>query len=411
MINAAIIGVSGFGRTHYEDIVREYHRKRANIAGATIINQEEEKDKCDFLKSIGCRLFTDYNQMLDVLRGKIDICFIPTGIALHAPMSIAAMRAGANVYVEKPLAATVQETSAMLEAERETGKFVAVGYQTMYQPETRKIKEYILDGKIGQVHTLKTYGLWPRNVEYYQRNAWAGQLKSGNAWVLDSPFNNALAHYLNLLSFYAGESFSRPAAIAFVQAGLFRAKPIRSADTAWIKTVTGDAKTLLFYVSHSCAEQQGPVTVICGQHGEIEYDHSKTAVRLKDGTVEEFASAQGTAVRQNVMDALIDKLHGHDRFICNLEIAAAQTIICNGAHESSEILQAPSEYVKTIEDSKGVRLDVITGIEDIIRTAFRQNRLPDKNDAPWITGGGVINMTGYHQFRGGKTGISNPATA
>ncbi len=259
MINAAIIGVSGFGRTHYEDIVREYHQKRVNIAGATIINQEEEKDKCDFLKSIGCRLFTDYNQMLEVLRGKIDICFIPTGIALHAPMSIAAMRAGANVYVEKPLAATVQEAAAILEAERETGKFVAVGYQTMYQPETRKIKEYILSGKIGQVHTLKTYGLWPRNVEYYQRNAWAGQLKSSNAWVLDSPFNNALAHYLNLLSFYAGESFARPAAIAFVQAGLFRAKPIRSVDTAWIKAVTGDAKTLLFYVTHSCAEQQGPL--------------------------------------------------------------------------------------------------------------------------------------------------------
>ena len=407
MINAAIIGVSGFGRVHYDDLVREYKHKRVNIAGAAIINQEEEKERCDFLRSIGCQLFTDYKQMLEVLRGKIDICFIPTGIAMHAPMSIAAMRAGANVYVEKPLAATVQEAAAIRETEQETGKFVAVGYQTMYQPETRKIKQYILDGKIGQVHTLKTYGFWPRNLEYYQRNSWAGQLKSGNAWVLDSPYNNALAHYLNILSFYAGESFSRPAVIASVQAGLFHAKPIQSADTAWIKAVTDEAKILLFYVTHSCEEQQGPVTVICGQHGEIEYDHFKTVIRLKDGTVEEFASSQDPAVRKNVMDALIYKLQGHDRFICSLEIAAAHTIICNGAHESCAIHQVPSEYVRTIEDDKGVRLDVIPGIRDIILTAFRESRLPDRNDAPWITCGEVINMTGYNQFLGGKTGMNS----
>lgn len=403
MINVAIIGISGFGQVHYNDLVREYQQKRVNIIGATVINQDAEKVKCDFLKSIGCMLFTDYNQMLEALRGNIDICFIPTGIALHAPMSIAALNAGANVYVEKPLAATVQETAAMREAEQKTGKFIAVGYQSIYQPETRRIKEYILAGNIGQVHTLKTYGLWPRNAEYYQRNAWAGKLKSGSAWVLDSPFNNALAHYLNLLSFYAGKSFPTPAVIASVQAGLFRAKPIVSLDTAWIKVITDDAKTLLFYVTHSCVERNGPVTVISGQHGEIVYNESKTVMRLNNGTVEEFTSAQGTAVRQNVMDALIGKLHSCNHLICTSEIATAQTIICNGAHESSAIHQVSAECVKSIEDANGIRLDVIPGIEDIIINAFRQDRLPDENDASWATCGKVVNMIGYHQFCGGKT--------
>ena len=44
MINAAIVGVSGFGRVHYDDLVREYQHKRVSITGATIINQEEEKE-------------------------------------------------------------------------------------------------------------------------------------------------------------------------------------------------------------------------------------------------------------------------------------------------------------------------------------------------------------------------------
>lgn len=402
MINAAIIGVSGFAQVHYNDLVSEYNKKRLNIIGATIINQEEERDKCDLLISIGCKIFVDYNHMFDSLRDKIDICFIPTGIALHAPMSIAAMRAGANVYVEKPVASTIQDITLMRGAEKETGKFIAVGYQAMYQPETRKIKEYILDGKIGRVHILKVYGLCPRNADYYKRNSWAGKLKNGNSWVLDSPFNNALAHQLNLLCFYAGKTFSSSATICSVQAGLFRSKPIYSVDTAWIKAVTDDAITLLFYFTHSCHDRQGPVTLICGQNGEIEYDSSKTIVRLKDGTVEEFSSVQGQEIRHNIMDALIDKIHKIQRFICNLDIASTQTIVCNGAHESSAICQVPSEYIKSIDDNNGARLDVINGIEDVILNGFRENRLPSINDAPWITCGEIIKMANYHHFYGGK---------
>ena len=146
MINVAVIGVSGFGAVHYNDFVREHAAGRVNVVAATIINQAEEAEKCSFLKSIGCRLFTDYRAMLEEFRGKIDICFIPTGIAMHCPMTVAALESGANVYVEKPVAPTVEEAEIMKAAEKRTGRFVAVGYQTMYQPETRRIKELLLSG-------------------------------------------------------------------------------------------------------------------------------------------------------------------------------------------------------------------------------------------------------------------------
>ena len=111
--------------------------------------------------------FTDYRKMLEEFRGKIDICFIPTGIAMHCPMTVAALESGANVYVEKPVAPTVEETEIMKEAEKRTGRFVAVGYQTMYQPETRRIKELLLSGAIGTPRIFKSYALWPRNDAYY----------------------------------------------------------------------------------------------------------------------------------------------------------------------------------------------------------------------------------------------------
>ena len=100
MINVAVIGVSGFGAVHYNDFVREHAAGRVNVVAATVINQSEEAEKCAFLQSIGCRLFTDYRVMLEEFRGKIDICFIPTVIAMHCQMSVAAIESVANVYVE-----------------------------------------------------------------------------------------------------------------------------------------------------------------------------------------------------------------------------------------------------------------------------------------------------------------------
>ena len=47
---------------------------------------------------------------------------------------------------------------------------------------------------------------WPRGASYYARNNWAGRLRVGSAWVLDSPVNNAFAHFLMLALFWAGDT-------------------------------------------------------------------------------------------------------------------------------------------------------------------------------------------------------------
>ena len=162
MTTACIIGVSGFGATHYRDLMAEVEAGRMRVLGATVINQDEEAEKCAHLKSLGCALFTDHARMLARFRNRIDLCLVPTGIPLHAPMSIDAMRAGANVLVEKPVAATVQEVRAMASTEQTTGRFTAVAYQTMYASETLPMKRLLAGGRLGTVHTIKYWGLWPR---------------------------------------------------------------------------------------------------------------------------------------------------------------------------------------------------------------------------------------------------------
>ncbi len=162
MLKVVLIGVSGFGNIYYEDILRQMGKGNVRIVAATIINQAEEKEKCKKLLSLGCKIFTDYREMLSQING-VDLCMIPTGIHLHTPMSIDAMRSNCNVLVEKPVTATIQEVEALKKCEKETSKFVAVGYQLFYSDGIQKLKEILCQGELGKVRCLKSWGTGPGN--------------------------------------------------------------------------------------------------------------------------------------------------------------------------------------------------------------------------------------------------------
>ena len=99
MLNVVLIGVSGFGDVHYRDLLRWHHAGKLNFAAAAVIDKANQREKCAEMEALGIRIYDDYRHMLAAEQA--DLCCIPTGIAMHAPMSIAAMRAGMNVLVEK----------------------------------------------------------------------------------------------------------------------------------------------------------------------------------------------------------------------------------------------------------------------------------------------------------------------
>src|SRR5690606_15001679 len=106
---AALVGVSGYGRIHL-NLAREcQERGDLDLVAATVINREEEAAVVAELEAAGCEIFSDFDAMLAAWSGRIDLCLVPTGIHWHASMTIAALRHGANVLVEKPLCATLEE--------------------------------------------------------------------------------------------------------------------------------------------------------------------------------------------------------------------------------------------------------------------------------------------------------------
>src|SRR5690606_23619104 len=195
----------------------------AVLAAVTVINPDEEARTVAGLRALGCEVYPDYRTMLERQRGQIDLCLVPTGIDWHARMTIDALRAGANVLVEKPLCCSLAEAGAIAAAEAETGRFVAVGLQDFYEPGTAWLKEQRDRGVIGDLESIRFLGLWRRPRQYFERNGGAGRLEVDGQPVLDSPLSNALAHYAMLSLHLAGPDPEDAAIVTQVEAELLRA--------------------------------------------------------------------------------------------------------------------------------------------------------------------------------------------
>lgn len=90
--------------------------------------------------------YVDHRQMLE--RERLDAVFVVTdyderGHPRYPHLAVDVLRAGACAWIEKPPAATLDEVQVMLAAERETGRFILVGYKKMFFPAIAKAKEII----------------------------------------------------------------------------------------------------------------------------------------------------------------------------------------------------------------------------------------------------------------------------
>ncbi len=383
MIRTAIIGISGFADVHYRDLRKEMAAGRIELIGATVRHPEKEPEKIAELKKDGCAIFSDYREMLTRIGNRLDLCINPTGIHMHAPITIDAMRSGANVLVEKPVAALFAEVLAMQAAESKTGKFAAVGYQDMYSGEVHGIKEAILQGRIGRIHSIKGIGLWPRQDSYYARNQWAGRLEAGGHTVLDMPFNNALAHYLMMMLFFAGKSERDAASPRTVLAELFRGHDIESCDTAGLRIETDEGVTLDFLVTHCSETNFGPKIRVVGDKGSLEWMRGKpTRIELGDGRVEELPSEDLTELRGKMFGAVMRRIHDPSEFICTVEMAGRQTLCANAALKSCEIRTVPAKHIIRTHEKDSVKT-VIAGIDEAFHRAFDEGLLLSETGIEW----------------------------
>ncbi len=101
----------------------------------------------------GCDTYKEYEALLD--RKDIDAVAIATPDHWHAIIAIAAMKAGKDVYCEKPMAHTVEEGRKMVEATRKYKRVFQTGSMQRSWQRFRQAVELVQNGYIGDVKTVK----------------------------------------------------------------------------------------------------------------------------------------------------------------------------------------------------------------------------------------------------------------
>jgi predicted dehydrogenase len=371
----ALIGISGYGRVHLQ-LARECReRGEADIVAATVINPQEEAENVAQLTAAGCRIYSDYRDMLRDFKGRIDLCLIPTGIHWHARMTIAALEAGANVLVEKPLAGSSAEIESIREAERRAGRFVAVGFQDYYEPGTTWLQSELQRGAIGDIRSVRVLGLWPRDRAYFTRNNWAGRLYVDGVPVFDSPLNNAFAHFVMLSLFFVGAE-KRTAPITLDGVEVFRAHAIESFDTCVVTAHTAGGARLWFGTSHACRETVEPEIRITGSAGEACWRYESEAWwRSASGATERRQLLDAYGARRAMITAALRRLRHADVPICTTEMAGQHTALIEAVHRAGPIATLPAGQVRwTGPNGEASLVPEVPGLAATMQRAFAEEK-------------------------------------
>ena len=103
----------------------------------------------------GCDAYSDYRELL--ARPDIDAVAIVVPDHWHALIAIDAMKAGKDVYCEKPLGLTVYEGRQMVEATRKYNRVFQTGAQFRSSPNQRRACELVRNGRLGKINLIRTW--------------------------------------------------------------------------------------------------------------------------------------------------------------------------------------------------------------------------------------------------------------
>src|SRR3989338_115098 len=91
----------------------------------------------------------------DLINGPLlDAVVIATLPVTHARFAIKALSAGKHVFVEKPIALSVDDAKEMIKAARRHKRILMVGHLLLYHPAVKKLKGYVNEGLFGDIHYL-----------------------------------------------------------------------------------------------------------------------------------------------------------------------------------------------------------------------------------------------------------------
>ncbi|MFF1382083.1 DUF6807 family protein [Arthrobacter sp. NPDC058288] len=372
----ALVGVHGFGERHLANIVR------LEEAGALeLVAVADPAPPAPGRLADSVAVFPDLEQLLGSGPAP-DVVILATPIQTHAPLALAAIAAGADVYVEKPPMASLAQFDAVLAAAQQAGRLVQVGFQSLGSHALPALDRVVASGEIGEVRGVSAIGTWVRTKGYFKRSRWAGKRSLNGTDVVDGVATNALAHAVATGLKIAGAELARD--VLSVETDLYRAHATESDDTSVIRVRTAGGGVLHCALTLCADEQTAPAVTVHGALGRADffYTEDRLTVTTPDGErtekfgrtdlLEDLLAARrssGSAIQ------LLSPLAGNGAFMTVLE--AIRT-----AEQPRAIGAAHVAWEGEGDDAH----PVVRGIRPMVRRAAAAQATFAELGAPWARG-------------------------
>jgi predicted dehydrogenase len=182
----ALIGSGWWGTNILREAVAS---RRCKIVGLVDVDQRQLA-KCAGELAKWCndeaKQYGDYREMLE--KEKPDIAIVATPDHWHPLATIAAVRAGAHVYVEKPIGHTIMEGRAMVNAARAAGRVVQVGTHRRVSPHNVSGRKFLQEGRAGKIGMARCFVLYGGNgPEQPRKNTEPPQELNWDMWCGPAP--------------------------------------------------------------------------------------------------------------------------------------------------------------------------------------------------------------------------------
>lgn len=266
-IRAAVIGAS-FAKAAYLPAL-----KTIDDVEIVAISSARSSSAQDAASAFGIpHAYDDWKAMID--RHPVDFVAIATPTIYHAPMTLAALEAGAHVLCEKPMAMNADESRQMLEKADALGRVHAIGHELRFNPNRRKIRQLIADGYIGEVRHANLVNI---------SAAWGDPASrpAGDWWSLDEMGGGRLgangSHQFDLIRYWLGDIGALTGQIATMVPN----RVDKSTGESWVATADDQCSFT--------AEMQSGALVTCFMSGAARHTvGNQTQIFGSEGTIRLF---------------------------------------------------------------------------------------------------------------------------
>lgn len=154
-ISVALIGCGGMGRGDLGYFLRLPEIDCLAVADVDTRHAEQAAKQVEEARERKPDTYQDFRRVID--RQDIDVVIVGTPDHWHALPTIMACEAGKDVYVEKPLATSIGEGRAMVNAARKHNRVVQVGTQQRSSPHFADAVEYVRSGELGEIRQVRAW--------------------------------------------------------------------------------------------------------------------------------------------------------------------------------------------------------------------------------------------------------------